>query len=434
MKIIRIIMSAIIYFGTMGIYAQERVVRLDELFVMADEHNHTLKTTSATIDEANSAIQISKGERLPSVDVSLSFSYLGDAWIADRDLSNGMNADMPHFGNNFSIEAVQVLYAGGAIRRSIELAELNKTMSELKHQGNIQSVRMLLAGCYLDMFKLYNQRQIYLKNIEQTEMLLSDIKASYNAGTALKSDITRYELQIESLKLALIQIDNTMNIINRQLVTAVGLSSEMILKPDTSLLGTIISYGTEEEWQRLVSESPEMKMSQLGIDITKQGERIVRSKKMPSIALVVGDKFDGPIVIEVPPIDKNLNYWYVGIGVKYAIGSLYKQNREIKQARVATTIAQEQHLETVDKLQNNVHAAYIRLKESFSVIDTREKSLQLAEENYDVIHYRYLNGMALITDMLDASNQKLTAELQLVNARVALVFSHCYLRSVVGIL
>lgn len=434
MKIIKTLLSAAFIASTVSVCAQMRVVTLDELYTLADGCNYSLKATSAAVEEAQASVAVSKSERLPSVDISLQFSLLGDAWIADRDFTNGMNADMPHFGNNFSLEVVQVLYAGGMIKRGIEMSELNKAMAELKHQDNKQAVRMLLTGYYLDLFKLYNQRHIFLKNIEQTEKLLFDIVAAFDAGTALSSDITRYELQLENLKLSLTQIDNTMNIINRQLTIAVGLPHETIICPDTSLVSASIICGDEEQWQQLVAQSPALRMSQIGVQMSEQGEKLARSKRLPTVALVVGDKFDGPIVIEVPPIDKNLNYWYAGIGVNYSLGSLYKQDKKVRESQLATAVAREKQLETASNLQSSVHAAYIRLKEAFSIIEIREKSLQLAQENYDVVHYRYVNGMALITDMLDASNQKLTAELQLANARVELIFNHCTLRSIVGVL
>lgn len=434
MKIIKTLLSAAFIASTVSVCAQMRVVTLDELYTLADGCNYSLKATSAAVEEAQASVAVSKSERLPSIDISLQFSLLGDAWIADRDFTNGMNADMPHFGNNFSLEVVQVLYAGGMIKRGIEMSELNKAMAELKHQDNKQVVRMLLTGYYLDLFKLYNQRHIFLKNIEQTEKLLSDIVAAFDAGTALSSDITRYELQLENLKLSLTQIDNTMNIINRQLTIAVGLPHETIICPDTSLVSASIICGDEEQWQQLVAQSPALRMSQMGVQMSEQGEKLARSKRLPTVALVVGDKFDGPIVIEVPPIDKNLNYWYAGIGVNYSLGSLYKQDKKVRESQLATAVAREKQLEAASNLQSSVHAAYIRLKEAFSIIEIREKSLQLAQENYDVVHYRYVNGMALITDMLDASNQKLTAELQLANARVELIFNHCTLRSIVGVL
>lgn len=50
--------------------------------------------------------------------------------------------------------------------------------------------------------------------------------------------------------------------------------------------------------------------------------------------------------------------------------------------------------------------------------------MKLADENYGVTENRYKNEMALLTDMLDASNTKLSADLGLVNARVNILYNY----------
>ena len=48
---------------------------------------------------------------------------------------------------------------------------------------------------YLEISKLSNQKYVYENNISQTKLLVKDMQAAYKQGTALKSDITRYEQQ-----------------------------------------------------------------------------------------------------------------------------------------------------------------------------------------------------------------------------------------------
>lgn len=102
---------------------------------------------------------------------------------------------MPHFGNNFALEAQQVIYAGGAISSSITLAELSQQMAALDWQKNRQEIRFLLTGYYLDLYKLNNQVQVLQKNLDLTEQVIRNMEARRTQGTALKNDITRYELQ-----------------------------------------------------------------------------------------------------------------------------------------------------------------------------------------------------------------------------------------------
>ena len=56
---------------------------------------------------------------------------------------------------------------------------------------------------------------------------------------------------------------------------------------------------------------------------------------------------------------------------------------------------------------------------------TELKQVELANQNYSVVQNRYQNDLALLTDMVDASNMKLSAEMALVNARIDLLY-HFY--------
>jgi outer membrane protein TolC len=72
--------------------------------------------------------------------------------------------------------------------------------------------------------------------------------------------------------------------------------------------------------------------------------------------------------------------------------------------------------------------------EAQDAVETLKKSVELAHENYDIVSTRYSNDMALVTDLLDAATQRLDAELQLVNARINVLFNYYKLCETAGIL
>ena len=55
-------------------------------------------------------------------------------------------------------------------------------------------------------------------------------------------------------------------------------------------------------------------------------------------------------------------------------------------------------------------------------LDIQKKSVELANQNYAVVSNRYHNGLALLTDMLDASNAKLSADLNAADAEINIIF------------
>ena len=401
-----------------GLCAQTRQMGIEE-------QSKRIQTYRTGKEAAEEALKAAKAQRLPDVNVSLSASYWGNGKLWDRDFGNAMTVDMPHFGNNFALEAQQVIYAGGAISSGIRQAELGKLLTELGLQKNVQEIRFLLVGHYLNLYKLDNQIKVLQKNMELTDEVIANMKARREQGTVLKNDITRYELQKEQLNLQLTRVKDARKIANHQLVTTLHLPESMEIVPDTLLLREQIQTLTEDEWQDMAeANNIVLKQTQAAIQMNKQKVKQERAERLPHISIVAADHLDGPITIEVPVLDNNFNYWYIGIGVKYNISSLFKNNRKLKQARLNVRQAQEQRQLAQEQIENAVQEGYVNFLTAFTDLRTQDNSVRLADENYHVTDNRYKNEMALLTDMLDASNMKLTADLGLVNARINILYNY----------
>ncbi|GHT39427.1 hypothetical protein FACS189437_02740 [Bacteroidia bacterium] len=429
-----------------GAYAQEsvrQVITIDEMFTLADQNSKSLRPRITGINEAREAVNVAKNARLPEIDASLSFSYLGDGYLTDRNFSNGMIAPIPSFGNNFAVEVSQVIYSGGAISSGIEIARLQEKNARLGLDASRNNIRFQLVGYYLDLFKQKNLLQVYEKNIEQTRQVLKDIQAKGNEGIVLKNDITRYELLLANLELACTQIQNTITILNNNLITTLGLPENVQIIPQMSdvvetghaLSLPILPIENEQYWTNTADEnSPELKQLSLAVQMTEHQDKIIKSGRLPKLALFAGNHLDGPITIEVPPINKNLNYWYAGIGVKYKVSSLYETKKSVNRHKFTIQRTKEQYDDAKEQTELAIKADYIKYLETYEQLKTQQKSVELANQNYAVVSNRYKNDMALITDMLDASNAKLSAEVQLTNARINIIFNYYKLLYISGTL
>ena len=408
-----------------GVCAQTRQMGIEELFRLADEQSKSIQTYRTGREASEEALKAAKAQRLPDVNVSLSASYWGNGKLWDRDFSNAMTVDMPHFGNNFALEAQQVIYAGGAINSGIKQAEIGKALAELDLRKNVQEIRFLLVGHYLNLYKLDNQIKVLQRNMQLTEEVIANMKARREQGTVLKNDITRYELQKEQLNLQLTRVKDARRIANHQLVTILHLPESTEIYPDTLLLREQIQTLTEDEWQNIAeTNNIALKQTQAAIQMNEQKVKQERSERLPHISIVAAEHLDGPITIEVPVLDNNFNYWYIGIGVRYNLSSLFKNNKKLKQARLNVRQAQERHQLAQEQVENAVQEGYVNFLTAFTDLRTQENSVKLANENYNVTENRYKNEMALLTDMLDASNMKLTADLGLVNARINILYNY----------
>lgn len=418
--------------GFIPLAAQPRTVSIDELFRLADTNSKSIRVHQLAVEEAVQATKVARNDRLPSIEAGLSLSYIGNGWMSERDFSGGTVAQMPHFGNNFAFKATQAIYAGGAVNAGIAMSELRREAAEAELDNDRQNIRFMLVGYYLDLYQLGNQEEIYRNNIEQTELLISEIRTAFEQGTALRSDITRYELQLKNLELGLTAVLNRIKVINRLLVTTVGLDTTVEIRPDTALLGMQPERRSEQYWQDRKTGAPALQLAGLDVRLLERQQELIRASRRPFVGLVAGNNFDGPILIEVPPINKNFNYWFVGVNITYSFDSLFKNNKKLRQARTASRRAQERMRLVDEQLSNAVNEACIGLDEAYVRLESKGKSVQLARENYEVVRNRYLNGLSLVTDMLDASNIQLSSELELANAQADILYRHYLLLKTVG--
>ncbi len=121
-------------------------------------------------------------------------------------------------------------------------------------------------------------------------------------------------------------------------------------------------------------------------------------------------------MIEIPVLNNNFNYWNVGVGVKYDVSTLFKNEEKEKQASILIQNAKQNELIVKEQLDHEIETAKIRFEETKDIYQTHLKGVELSNQNYTVIRNRYLNDMALTTEMLDAENTKLDAELQAANS------------------
>lgn len=419
----------------MALQAQEKLLTIEEMFRIADSNSTELQLHRLRMSEAEQGIRIAKNDRLPSVGAQVELNYIGDGVMTERDFSGGIHADMPHWGNTFVVKASQVIYAGGEISRGIERSRLEAEAAGHEYCITQQELRFLLLGYYLDLFQLNNQRTVYERNVEQTQILVKDMKAAYRQGTALKSDITRYELQLQNIQLRLTATENEINKINYRLLTALGLDQGLQIVPDkNSLLVAEVDSLSEQDWRWASKEAPRLQLADTEIALSRNRERLIRAERLPRVHFSLTSELNGPILVEVPPLNNNFAYWFAGVSVSYSFDSLFKSHKKLKQAKIAimrSEMAKEQVAEEVD---NSIHAAYVDLNEAYIRLRTQQKSVQLAHENYGIVRQRYLNGLALITDMLDASNTQLDMELQLANYQIGILYQYYLLKKLTGTL
>ena len=166
--------------------------------------------------------------------------------------------------------------------------------------------------------------------------------------------------------------------------------------------------------------------------LAKNNVKLVKADMYPTLSLRAGNTLARPLSSTME--DYYNNTWSIGLSLSYNLSSLYKNRHNLREANYG--VQQQLYTEELQRqaIRNDVREAYTHHQEALERIRALGLSVRQADENYRIMHNRYLNQLSILTDLLDASNVRLEAELQLTDAKVQAVYTYYELQRICGLL
>lgn len=417
-------MAAMLLYGSLIAAQEVRSMTADEVMTLALQNHQQLKLSEKNIYISKQQTEVTKLQKLPTITASTSQFYSGNALIIDKDFSNSTHVAMPHYGSSYGVQASQLIFKGGLVKKSIEMAGLREQLAELDLEKNQQDVKFLVLSNYLDVYKLKNQEQIFLNNKKLAQERLKNIQKFNQQGMVTRNEVIRGELAIKNLDQGLLTLSNNKKILNYNLDVALGLPQNTEINPTESLVGKELGLGTDYYLQMAYQNNPQLKSANTNIAVAQKNIEIINTDKMPTLSGFGGYNMQRPITTRTPVLDMYSNSWQAGISLSYNIDNLYKTKERLKVGELQKTQAQDALTLTKQNIDMMVNAAYVKYQESIDQAKLMDDAQKLAEENYKITEAKYLNQLAVQAEMIDAQNQKLQAELDFVTAEINVLYQY----------
>lgn len=405
-----------------------------EVAELAVQNHQQLKVSAQNIGIAKQNTNVVKLQKLPTITASTSQFYLGDAVAIDKDFSNSTNVPMPHYGSSYAVQATQLIFKGGLVNKSIEMAGLREQLSELDLEKNKQDVKFLVISNYLDVYKIINQEEVFQNNKKLAQERLKNIQKFYQQGMVTRNEVIRGELAIKNLDQGILTLTNNKKILNYNLNIALGLSSDTEIVPTESLENKESGIGMEYYTDLAHESNPLLKSAQKNIAVADKNIEIIKTDNAPTLAGFGGYTLQRPITTRNPVFDMYSGGWQTGVSLSYNIDTLYKTKEKVKLGELQKNQANDALTLVQQNVDMAVNAAYTKYQEAIQQADILNDSKRLAEENYKITEAKYLNQLAVQAEMIDAQNQKLQSELDYANAEINVLYQYYNLLKSTGTL
>lgn len=416
-------------------FSQEiKQLTANDVAELALQNHQQLKVSAQNIDIAKQNTNVVKLQKLPNITASTSQFYLGDAVAIDKDFSNSTNVPMPHYGSSYGVQATQLIFKGGLVNKSIELAGLREQLSELDLEKNKQDVKLLVISNYLDVYKIVNQENVFQNNKKLAQERLKNIQKFYQQGMVTRNEVIRGELAIKNLDQGILTLANNKKILNYNLNIALGLAPDTEIVPVESLENKESGIGIDYYLSLAHDNNPLLKSAQTNVNVADKNIEIIKTDKMPTISGFGGYTLQRPVTTRNPVLDMYSGGWQTGISLSYNIDNLYKTKERVKLGELQKNQANDAVTLTQQNIDMAVNAAYIKYREAIQQAEILNDAKKLAEENYKITEAKYLNQLAVQAEMIDAQNQKLQSELDYANAEINVLYQYYNLLKSTGTL
>ncbi|MEG1685611.1 MAG: TolC family protein [Bacteroides sp.] len=408
-----------------------RLLPINELFQLGIENSLKLKASKIQETISDNQQKTALTQRLPNLQIGASAGFIGQPIVFQRGLSHPTRPNVPDWSQNYNVELSQPLYQGGKIRYNILKANLQKQIASIVSIDDQAEVKLFLLQQYINLFSYYKQRDVLNRNIEESERRLKDIRRMKKEGILTLNDELRSELQLTNDRLSYQEAENSIAIASQQLDILLGQDESLLIVPDTTLLYTDFNLQDYESYVLLAYEDyPGLQIARRNTQLAKYDTRLTQANYLPALSLHAGNTLARPLSSTMA--DMYNNNWNIGLSLSYNLSSLYQNKFRMHEAQQIVQLRRNAEEQLMQHIRIQIKNAYIRHQESLNRVEALKLSVKQAEENYRIVQNRYFNQLSILTDLLDAGNVRLEAELRLTTARTQTIYTYYELQRACG--
>ncbi|KXH85148.1 TolC family protein [Chryseobacterium kwangjuense] len=428
------VLALSLFMGMAAIHAQEKKqLTLDEAVQLGIQNSKNLKIDAAKIEEATADLLEAKNRQLPELKVSGSYMYLPTKPTVDLKISTGSGgAGSPevHQVAYGSVNLSVPIYSGGKIKYGIQSAKYLVEASKLSTENDKIAIAYNVAQAYNNLFKANQSIKVLEENLTASQKRDETFLKLENNGVIARNDRLKANLQTSNIELQLLEAKNNYNIANINMDLLLGIPETTEIEVDQNYIDegsdvkTVDYYVNEAKENRkdLQALAQQRKAAALGTKSAK-------AENLPSIAFT-----GGYVAADIPKFLTVYNAVNVGVGISYNLSNIWKENSSLRQSQ-----AREQQLAANDELLNDnikldVNREYQNTDYSKKRIAVYEKAAEQANENYRITKNKYDNGLATMTELLDADAAQISSNVGVINAKADAALAYRKLLQTTGTL
>lgn len=408
-KIIYIILSSL----PMIVSAQEvKELTLKDALQYALENKAEAKKAKLDVENSNHKIAEVRAMALPHINLNGGLTYnpiLQNSALPGEVFGGPAGSIIlaplgQKWTSNGTVSLTQNLF-DQSVFTGLRAAKTTREFYAINQQLTEEQLLEKVSGSYYQVFVYQQKLAITESNLASTKKVRDIIKGQFDNGLAKKIDLDRIAVRVSNLEASRQQMINAVQLQENTLKFFIGMPMEQQIKLPENTIEV-----TAEAFTSNVDNSTRTEMALL----KKQEQLYVFQKKAyqaqyyPTLQLTANYGYIGQgskMPWGAKPQDV---YWSdyssIGLNLNVPVFNGFSTRSKTRQAEISLKQIGEDIKEAQLALNYQFENAKTQLNNSVINIQTQKENTDLAKSVLDNTKNNYMNGLATLTDLLDAEN------------------------------
>ena len=474
-----IITLSLILCPAIPLSAQTDLVTLDSCRAMALKHNRQLKIKRLNIKAADYQHQEATAAFLPAIDFSGGYSYNQKKLsVFDSDQLLPTKTFNPATGNyefnlvknpttgepikspdgqyipetvalipkesmtydvhNVFFGAItisQPIYMGGKILAMNRLSKFSQKLATTLLDHETEEVICAVDAAYWQVISLSAKHKLALSYITLLDSLRINVNAMLNQGVATKADLLNIEVKLNQAQVDLARVENasTLALMDLAKICGLDLTTTLLLPNELSATSLLPQPNINDSLNHVLARRPDYHALELGVKMRQQQERIALSEMLPNVAMVGAYTFSNPNMFD--GFSKRFDGAFsIGAMVTIPIWHWGGNYNKYRIAKTNVNIAKLSLDEARDNIALQVSQATHKAQEAQKTLIAATTLLDKANENLRIAMISFKEGVIPSSDVMEAQTAWLSAQSQLIDAKIEVRLCNLYLSKALGTL
>jgi len=398
--------------------AQVKTLTLKEAVTYALENKADAKKAKLQVENSEYKIQEIRSRALPQITANGNLTYNP---IIQTTVIDGAGFGAPGttiqaaFGQKWTstagVSLTQALF-DQAVFTGLRAAQTTREFYQINNELTEEQVIERVANNYYSVYVQRERLALLDSNYVNTQKVRDIVQGQFDNGLAKKIDLDRIIVKMSNIDTERQQIKNQIELQENALKFYMGMPIESQFTMPKEEFEVVPSALTEE---------PNIENRTEYLLLKKQEELLVFNKKAvqaeyyPTLSLTAGYNYigQGP---EFPWFAKPSSgvYWSdfsgIGLNLRVPIFTGFGTRSRVRQADVEIRTLQEDIKDTKLSLDLDYRNAITQINNNLVTIENQRENMRLAVDILGNTKNNYLQGLASLTDLLDAQNASLEAE------------------------